>query len=69
MEQGHRKGVEVVKDDVKAASMKRRVAVQVTPFVICAVGALFIVIGVSRGEAATVLMKAIRICLECIGIG
>jgi hypothetical protein len=44
-------------------------AVHLAPFVICAFGAAFIAIGVSRGEAATVLMKAIRICLECIGIG
>jgi hypothetical protein len=57
----------------KGASVKnisgRRAAVFIAPFAICAVGAAFIVMGVSRGEAATVLMKAIRICLECIGIG
>lgn len=32
-------------------------------------GILFIGIGISRSEPATVLMKAIYICLECIGIG
>lgn len=32
-------------------------------------GILFIGIGISRGEPATVLTKAIYICLECIGIG
>lgn len=32
-------------------------------------GLLFIVIGVLRGEAAEVWDKAVRICLECIGIG
>ena len=31
--------------------------------------ATFILFGVSRGEADTVLTKAINICLECIGIG
>lgn len=33
------------------------------------IGILFVGIGISRGEPATVLMKAINICLECIGIG
>lgn len=32
-------------------------------------GLAFVVIGVSRGEAAEVLTKAVRICMECIGIG
>lgn len=29
----------------------------------------FIVIGLARGESTVVLQKAIKICLECIGIG
>ena len=32
-------------------------------------GAAFVIIGVMRGEAGEVLEKAVRICLECIGIG
>lgn len=30
---------------------------------------LFLIYGVSRGEAAIVLNKAIHICMECIGLG
>ncbi|MBO5936331.1 MAG: hypothetical protein J6V06_01665 [Clostridia bacterium] len=33
------------------------------------IGVAFMAFGIYRGEMATVLAKAIRICLECIGIG
>ena len=32
-------------------------------------GAVFVVVGLTRGEAATVFQKAVMICMECIGIG
>ena len=33
------------------------------------VGIAMLGFGVWRGEAATVLSKAIKLCLECVGIG
>ena len=32
-------------------------------------GCLLIIAGIVREEPATVLMKAVAICMECIGIG
>jgi hypothetical protein len=45
--------------------MKRKTSA----FLLIGIGAAFLVTGVLRGEAQVVLAKAIRICLECIGIG
>ena len=37
--------------------------------VLLIVGVAMLCFGVWRGEALTVLSKAIKLCLECVGIG
>ena len=37
--------------------------------ILLATGAAMLCFCVWRGEAATVLSKAIKLCLECVGIG
>ena len=39
------------------------------PILLLALGAVFLVLGIFRGENAVVLSRAANICLECIGIG
>ena len=52
----------------KGKDMKQinRAAAQIT---LLAAAILMIGYGAMRGEAATVLSKAITLCLECVGIG
>ncbi len=40
-----------------------------TGLILFVLGILFIVLGLLRGDTLIVLNKAIRICLECVGIG
>lgn len=37
--------------------------------VLLALACILIAIGLTQGEALVVLQKAVKICLECIGIG
>ncbi len=37
--------------------------------IIALAGALCIGLGIARGEVSVVFLKAINICLECIGVG
>ena len=47
-------------------SCGKKAAVQVA---LLMAGAAMLCFGVWRGETATVLSKAIKLCLECVGIG
>lgn len=49
--------------------MRRLVSSRLTGIVTAALGLVMMIYGIWRGEMATVLTKAVRICLECIGIG
>ena len=42
---------------------------RITQFVLLLMGVTMVSHGAIRGEAATVLGKAIKLCLECVGIG
>jgi len=46
--------------------MKRRT---LAALLVLGTGAVFVAVGVLRGEAGVVLTKAITVCLECVGIG
>ena len=47
-------------------SRRKKAAAQA---VLLLVGAAMLCYGIWRGEADTVLSKAIKLCLECVGIG
>ena len=38
-------------------------------WLLLALAGVFLFVGILRGEPGMVLQKAIRVCLECIGIG
>ncbi|MBQ3551788.1 MAG: hypothetical protein IJA35_01330 [Clostridia bacterium] len=50
-------------------SNTKRIARYLVPSLLIAVAAVFIYVGIARGEHDQVLNKAIAICMECIGIG
>ena len=49
--------------------MIESVGATATPLALLVVGVAMLSFGALRGEADTVLAKAIRLCLECVGIG
>ena len=48
---------------------KSRLLVPVLRAALITTAAVFIILGLMQGEQNVVLNKAVRICLECIGIG
>lgn len=57
----HKRGKEVVKLAVKKKALEQ--------LALLLMGGTFLLYGALRGEAGVVLAKAIKICLECVGIG
>ena len=56
---------ETRKDDEKMTGGKK-IALQVLALL---AGGAMVLYGISRGEPESVLSKAIKLCLECVGIG
>ena len=49
--------------------MKQRIKSALPTTLLLAVSATLIIVGATQGQAAAVLAKAVKICLECVGIG
>lgn len=58
-----------LENEAKEAEGMSRIKERAWGLALLALGMGFMVAGAARGEMAEVLNKAIRICLECIGIG
>lgn len=53
----------------KRAGKQRRSVINTARVSVISLGAAFVIFGIYRGECVEILGKAVRICLECIGIG
>ena len=48
---------------------RKNILIQIARVTAILLGTAFVVAGIYRGEPGEILAKAIRICLECIGLG
>jgi hypothetical protein len=55
--------------EMKGATKLFKAIKPVAQLALLVIGITMVCFGVMRGEADAVLAKAIRLCLECIGIG
>lgn len=53
----------------KAQSTKSELVIKIVRLTLLAVGVLFVIAGIFNGSMRDVLIKAINICTECIGLG
>ena len=63
-----------IRDRVYTGAIKQQEAMMFmtkkqAQLLLLAAGVLMLLFGVWRGEADTVFSKAIRLCMECVGIG
>lgn len=56
-------------DNKKRTTKNDRKKRKIISIVSLCLGIVLVIAGIFRGEAETVLNKATRICMECIGIG
>lgn len=49
--------------------MEKRIGIKVLRYSVLLVAIIMISVGVSKGQPYQIFQQAIRICLECIGIG
>ena len=56
-------------DRKKGLTMKENKRIVMLRCAVLAAGVIMIAIGIGRGEPAEIMTKAVKVCLECIGIG
>ena len=60
---------DIIDTSQRKSGYMRKININLKAIITALVGVIFMAFGIYRGEMATVFAKAVRICLECIGIG